>query len=163
MRHSPAVLPSRWHSGGHWGPRMISNCPNPIIKKCSYINTMLHGRRWLTSLMWYKLIDFLRPLVFLDVTWHKLVVGYWCFMTTYQSSSPRSFELLDPWRWYLTCYPEMSVTNYQRTMHNIPEGERPQLPCSGSLKSPSVWIFVLLYLLCRFKRECVIGFMGFYY
>jgi hypothetical protein len=34
----------------------------------------------------------------------------------------------------LTC-PEMSVTNYQPMLCNIPEGQRPQLHCSVGLKS----------------------------
>ena len=35
----------------------------------------------------------------------------------------------------LICYPETSVTNYQPLLCNIPQGQRPQLHCSRSLKS----------------------------
>jgi hypothetical protein len=56
--------------------------------------------------------------------------------------------------------PKMLVTNYQPTLHNILEEQRSRLHRGGSLKSHSEIIFVLLYLLCKFVRVCVTGFMG---
>ena len=71
----------------------------------------------------------LRPSLFWDVTQPLLEVSYLLFGTVYWSDLQGSSSPIP-----IGC-PEMSVTNYQLMLRNIPEGRRYHLQSGRSLKS----------------------------
>ena len=63
-------------------------------------------------------------LLFWDLTHHKFVVGYQCIGPPSRTKQSTTDCLLQV---RLNSRPETSVTNYQSTLGNIPEQQRPHL------------------------------------
>jgi hypothetical protein len=85
---------------------------------------------------------FMRSVLFWDLMWHRMVVRYQCFETTYQSPLQGSSSLLkqssqtaSPLKTVPIGFPKTSITNYNSVLCKIPEEQRFHLHHGRSLQS----------------------------
>lgn len=108
-------LKNEWVVTFYFSEDLISNCMDMVLA-VTYVNMMLFCLvlfncspfvllLWLCTISDFCVV-YLRPSLFGDVTWRRLVVSYWCVGTTCWSnlqepSCPRRMTgLLDTWIWH---------------------------------------------------------------